>query len=808
MLESRSAMVAGHGAVFAAELRAIMSRRRTLGIQTPSTVQEAQGCDVGVRGDDASALGSGGVIDVRSLRDSLGVAFSGGGIRSAAFSCGVLTALAGRGVLPRVDYLSCVSGGGYATTAFLTHLQSKAQPSLTQPLQMGVDPEQGGRSRQHSAWVGWAPRDVCSTFESATSDLEAQMTANSSYLVRRCGNSNTSNEAHCIGVARDVAGFAWAMASMLAGMPVLVASVALLIAILCIQLVGSRLKSVMASSTLASLVAAFSTEAWACVGVAVLALLLKWRSKHWVQLGSATVQAYNHLATLVLAAIVSAWSVAVFIVLDERLSGTEGDEMVEGAILLLVVVVGVGAAMGVVSVHGGAMAAACFAAPLSVLWLTARLTAFGIRNGGIPKLWVGAAAGCVVASVACFESITNRLHHYYRRRLRQAFYHGGKDVALRSLDTKRLPYLLCNTVMNDYVRHVGDPKCSSFVLSPLYCGGQLTGFRPTPHDLSLSQVMAVSGGAVALAMGNADAQGHLRLLLGMLGISLGRWFPLTASGHRNNRGVNDTTRCPPAALLQQSMGTSVGTAVLVAGAICASAIHPAVLISVCALFAAAIFASLLPSSRWMLQIGCLRHLHQALGVVHVGSPPPCVYLSDGGHLDNLGIIELLKRRVSQIVAFDCGHDPTGQCEDLLTAIALAQQQLGCSFLPFEGASGDYVRAVGAFVRNPHATRLVLRIQYFADAGVRTSVPMVTPGLGVSGDQVLSQQPTKEGTLVYVKSRVTPAYASTVGVKKKDTFPHHSTAHQFYDPVLFQRYADLGRTVGVDTAELLVQTVEA
>jgi len=39
---------------------------------------------------------------------------SGGGIRSASFSIGVLQALAASGLLERFDYLSTVSGGGYA----------------------------------------------------------------------------------------------------------------------------------------------------------------------------------------------------------------------------------------------------------------------------------------------------------------------------------------------------------------------------------------------------------------------------------------------------------------------------------------------------------------------------------------------------------------------------------------------------------------------------------------------------------------------------------------------------------------------
>src|SRR5262245_38411528 len=53
---------------------------------------------------------------------AVGLALSGGGIRSATLSLGVLVALAKRGLLPQFDYLSTVSGGGYLgsfLTAFL-----------------------------------------------------------------------------------------------------------------------------------------------------------------------------------------------------------------------------------------------------------------------------------------------------------------------------------------------------------------------------------------------------------------------------------------------------------------------------------------------------------------------------------------------------------------------------------------------------------------------------------------------------------------------------------------------------------------
>ena len=45
--------------------------------------------------------------------DLVGLAFSGGGIRSATFGLGVLESLKGLGLLRGIDYLSTVSGGGY-----------------------------------------------------------------------------------------------------------------------------------------------------------------------------------------------------------------------------------------------------------------------------------------------------------------------------------------------------------------------------------------------------------------------------------------------------------------------------------------------------------------------------------------------------------------------------------------------------------------------------------------------------------------------------------------------------------------------
>ena len=55
--------------------------------------------------------------DRKASMDENGLAFSGGGIRSAAFCSGVLRRLLQHNT--KIDHLSCVSGGGYTGTAYL-----------------------------------------------------------------------------------------------------------------------------------------------------------------------------------------------------------------------------------------------------------------------------------------------------------------------------------------------------------------------------------------------------------------------------------------------------------------------------------------------------------------------------------------------------------------------------------------------------------------------------------------------------------------------------------------------------------------
>ena len=55
----------------------------------------------------------------------IGLALSGGGIRSATFSLGIIQALAKHEFLKKVDYLSTVSGGGFTGSCLSSVLNAK-----------------------------------------------------------------------------------------------------------------------------------------------------------------------------------------------------------------------------------------------------------------------------------------------------------------------------------------------------------------------------------------------------------------------------------------------------------------------------------------------------------------------------------------------------------------------------------------------------------------------------------------------------------------------------------------------------------
>ena len=88
-----------------------------------------------------------------------------------------------------------------------------------------------------------------------------------------------------------------------------------------------------------------------------------------------------------------------------------------------------------------------------------------------------------------------------------------------------------------------------------------------------------------------------------------------------------------------------------------------------------------------MHVPFVRFLRQLLFVSNEGPiPPPVLRLSDGGHIENLAILPLLKKRLEKIVVADGGHKAYDKewGQSLLTALSLAREKLHCSFIGLDG----------------------------------------------------------------------------------------------------------------------------
>ncbi|MEB2844561.1 GMC oxidoreductase [Endobacterium cereale] len=116
--------------LMACEAAAVKERRR-INAATPTDPEE--------RSEAARMLENDapvGTPDAHLPKDCIGLALSGGGIRSATYGLGVLQALAQNGVLAKIDFLSTVSGGGFIG-GFLGRLFTRKNP-MTPNLQKQV----------------------------------------------------------------------------------------------------------------------------------------------------------------------------------------------------------------------------------------------------------------------------------------------------------------------------------------------------------------------------------------------------------------------------------------------------------------------------------------------------------------------------------------------------------------------------------------------------------------------------------------------------------------------------------------------
>jgi hypothetical protein len=178
-----------------------------------------------------------------------------------------------------------------------------------------------------------------------------------------------------------------------------------------------------------------------------------------------------------------------------------------------------------------------------------------------------------------------------------------------------------------------------------------------------------------------------------------------------------------------------------------------------------------------------------------------VYLSDGGHFENLGLYEMVRRRCRLIVLIDAGCDPDFAFEDLGNAVRKIYIDLGIRItfkdlevLKNHPSGKSYSRAV-----RDAAALVSVRAAKVASAGSKAGemlepgeIPYYTIGT-IFYEHADHSKPTENGTILYIK----PAYHGTEGAAIKSyatanpDFPHESTANQWFTESQFESYRSLG-----------------
>lgn len=282
------------------------------------------------------------------------------------------------------------------------------------------------------------------------------------------------------------------------------------------------------------------------------------------------------------------------------------------------------------------------------------------------------------------------------------------------------PYLLVNTAIN--LEASKDLKsrgrrADSFIFSPLYVGSRSTGYARTADmenavpDLDLGMAMATSGAAASANMGIHTVR-VLTFSLSLLNIRLGYWLA--------NPGM-----------LTQYM-----------------------------------------KKKLRAGVGPYYFALETFGRLDEGSLN--VYLTDGGHVENLGIYELLRRRCKVIIAIDAEADPDLTFSSLSRLEVLARIDRGYRIhLPWRSVQEEYRDNIRRGFQKDGS--------WSGSEGPHGCIGRIDYG---NGDH---------GVLIYIKACLTGDETKYLMDywRRNPTFPHETTVDQFFSEEQFEAYRCLG-----------------
>ncbi|WAU78328.1 patatin-like phospholipase family protein (plasmid) [Streptomyces sp. Qhu-G9] len=423
-----------------------------------------------------------------------------------------------------------------------------------------------------------------------------------------------------------------------------------------------------------------------------------------------------------------------------------------------------------------------------VCWLVLLLVAFFglalmswtvVHSGRWHWAWQAGVPVVLIVLAVSIDQTVFSLHPFYRRRLAGAF--SLRRAVLRDGSVGVLPYdyFAEGTPLSRYAARVEKEKetfpqvlfvasaavstrnrtapgrpAVPFTFAADYVGGPDTGWVRTDtmektappliaRDLTVQSAVAASGAAFASAMGTQTT--FMERLLALTNLRLGTWIPnplylaeLVAQGpdHR------------------------------------------------------------LPRLPWVRR---LRYQLQEL-VNRYSDTTPLLLCTDGGHFDNLGLVELLRLRCRTVFVIDASGDDPPLATTLAQAVTLAYEELGVR-ITFDGPDDldplDLVPGSGT-PRGPEEPMKALNARFSKRCAVRGTITYPERLPFSEG-----KPPDDKGTIIFAKANLTSdmPYELLSYAVEEEAFPRISTMDQWFDHTQFDAYRALGHFMGTQAADL-------
>jgi hypothetical protein len=318
------------------------------------------------------------------------------------------------------------------------------------------------------------------------------------------------------------------------------------------------------------------------------------------------------------------------------------------------------------------------------------------------------------------------LHPFYRDRLSRTFLITQKDGKLAPADDLKMselngpkstaPYHIINTTLN--LQGSTNPQLRSrrsipFILTKRFCGSDFTGYCPTSaleaadKSFNFGAAVAISAAAVSPNMGVGTIN-RLRFLLTLLNLRLNYWLPNPCRFDQENAKYNFRFRPPGLPYL----------------------------------------------------------IREAFGFT--SERTPYINCSDGGHLENLGVYELLKRQCKTIICIDAEADPTIAFAGLITLQRYAAIDFGIN--------------------------------------IKLNVASIRPTDGLSASNfsegTIEYSNGEIGRLLYLKLAFTGREQEYLHYYRQMNphYPHEATSDQYFEETQFEVYRALGNFVAISAVD--------